>query len=491
MRCGVGAFAGGEAHEFLRLMPHAVAMDFLAQPAEQRAVFAARQLSFERRTIRLRPAHKLRGVQIAQRIGREIAHRADAPVDVLQAAVGVLGDLQAEGFLKLLVPIRRHVGHGELALDQFHLDLKAQDDMQIIGDLVRLDPDEGWLDVVYRTRDLRGREPAQFRKMFACDGMPVLPEGFAPADVIFPEPRLRFMDAERNRLPKWCSVMFGRQSLIVKPVASLVHDAIKRLREIGLVVTRGEPAVVQTQPAAKWMRRGVNPSRGKIKTHRLRHLEVERLLFGDGIMPVQDRTRRGGGALHRRSENGDDFRPQPGEQFAQILGARAGFIVVEMRVVWGTGIAPQPGELQVQIHQFLEMRPENFEFRFLAGLAPGSTGVGAEALEFFHQTRRDFRLAIMAAAPFADVGRLGGAGRKTVLLAFGNPFPDFFGGEKPVCLPAEVRHLPGAIIKRLGRHVGFLVPRQQAVGAVEERDFAGAFEQLVVGGKSVRHETSL
>ena len=56
--------------------------------------------------------------------------------------------------------------------------------------------------------------------------MPVLPENFAAADMILPEARLGFMDAVRNRLAQRRAVVLRRQSLIVKPVAGLVHDAV-------------------------------------------------------------------------------------------------------------------------------------------------------------------------------------------------------------------------------------------------------------------------
>ena len=45
---------------------------------------------------------EMRGIKIAQRIGREIPESAHAPVDILQATVGIGIDLQPKRFFELL-----------------------------------------------------------------------------------------------------------------------------------------------------------------------------------------------------------------------------------------------------------------------------------------------------------------------------------------------------------------------------------------------------
>ena len=101
-----------------------------------------------------------------------------------------------------------------------------------------------------------------------------------------------------------------------------------------------------------------------------------------------------------------------------------------------------------------------------------------DALEFFHQPRRNFRFAIVAAPPFADVRRLVRAGREAVLLAFGNPVANLRRGEQPVRLAAQPRQLLRAMVQRLGGHVSFLVPRQALAGAVQQGDFRARLSSL-------------
>src|SRR5260370_11472059 len=170
-------------------------------------------------------AHELCGVEVAQSVSREVPYRSRAPMDVLKTAVCVSGDLQAEHLLEFLVPAGGEMGDGKFALDQFDLDLETEDDVQIVGHLIRLDADEGRRNTVHGSGDLFRRKPGQLGEMAAHGGMPMLPKGEASADVIFPEARLRFVDAERGGAAQRRAVMVRGQALFVKAVASLVHDA--------------------------------------------------------------------------------------------------------------------------------------------------------------------------------------------------------------------------------------------------------------------------
>jgi len=135
-------FAGGAPHQFRGLVAQALPVDFFAQPFPQRPIFSPCQLRFEGRQVERGLAHELRRVEVAERVGREISQHSHAPVIVLQAAVGVLCHFQAEHFFKFLIPTGRHVRHGQPPFDEFHLDFKPQEDVQIIRDLVRLHADE-------------------------------------------------------------------------------------------------------------------------------------------------------------------------------------------------------------------------------------------------------------------------------------------------------------------------------------------------------------
>src|ERR1051326_7167077 len=75
--------------QVVRTKALAVLVDLLIQPRFQPRELAAAQLILKVTKILARLLHELRGVQVAERIGREIAQAAEAPVHVLQAALVV------------------------------------------------------------------------------------------------------------------------------------------------------------------------------------------------------------------------------------------------------------------------------------------------------------------------------------------------------------------------------------------------------------------
>src|SRR5437016_4745933 len=77
-----------------------------------------------------------------------------------------------------------------------------------------------------------------------------------------------------------------------------------------------------------------------------------------------------------------------------------------------------------------------------------------------------------------------------MLFAGGNPISDLFGDEKPMSVAAQMGELMGAKIHALGGQIRFQIPREQLAGTGDERDFAGAFDQLFVGSKGLRHSFS-
>ena len=117
-------------------------MDVLAEPCADGFDIAAAQRVVLGAELCLHALPQLRGDEAAERVAREVAEGARRPVDVLQHAVGVVGDLDAEQPPHAVVPRRRQVGDGERALDQRALELEAHHDVQRVGELVGLDADE-------------------------------------------------------------------------------------------------------------------------------------------------------------------------------------------------------------------------------------------------------------------------------------------------------------------------------------------------------------
>jgi len=69
-------------------------------------------------------------------------------VDVLEAAMGVVGDFKAEEFFKEFVPSGREVANGEITFKELGFQFEAQKDVEIVSDFVGFDADEGALDCI-------------------------------------------------------------------------------------------------------------------------------------------------------------------------------------------------------------------------------------------------------------------------------------------------------------------------------------------------------
>src|SRR5262245_12989001 len=94
--------------------------------------------------------HKLGGVEIAKGIRGEVADASHAPVNVLKASHGIGGRRETEALREFLIPGTRNVGGFQIAADQGLLHLETQDDVHVVGGLIRLHADEGRLNIVDR-----------------------------------------------------------------------------------------------------------------------------------------------------------------------------------------------------------------------------------------------------------------------------------------------------------------------------------------------------
>src|SRR5580698_5437300 len=101
--------------------------------------------------------------------------------------------------------------------------------------------------------------------MFTRNGMPVFPERLAPTDVILPQARLGFVDAQGHRRAQRRAEMLCRQPLLIQAVPGFMQNPIERLREVGFVVAGGQSAIIDADPAAEWMGGGVNAPGGEVK----------------------------------------------------------------------------------------------------------------------------------------------------------------------------------------------------------------------------------
>jgi hypothetical protein len=114
----------------------------LAEEVAQRAELTRAELVVEVRKRLANELPELAGDHVAKRVRREVAERPGGPVDVLEHAVGVVGDLDPKHLLRLRPPSLGKIGRREALLDELQLQLEAQRDVEVVGDLIRLDPDE-------------------------------------------------------------------------------------------------------------------------------------------------------------------------------------------------------------------------------------------------------------------------------------------------------------------------------------------------------------
>src|SRR6185369_17636569 len=103
-RLGGGIGTGRAEDQLRRQETPAVAVDLRAQPLAQRRELAVRDQGVEVAEVAMRRLVELRRVEVAERVGREVPERAHRPVDVLQAAFGVVARPDAEQLAALLAP---------------------------------------------------------------------------------------------------------------------------------------------------------------------------------------------------------------------------------------------------------------------------------------------------------------------------------------------------------------------------------------------------
>src|SRR5207245_5352999 len=201
----------------------------------------------------------------------------------------VVGRRQAEQLLELLVPGGGHVGGLQLAVDQRLLQLESEDDVNVVSRLVRLDANEGRLHVVDGEYPIVERNVAETAvKRLPGSREEMVPKRPATADLVFPHPRLRFVDAERGRRAPRRAVVLTVESLFVHAVARFMKDAEERVVESLRVVARRDPAIAGAHAGAERVRGHVKPAGRKIEANRRRGRLAEDLLSVHGKVAFDD-----------------------------------------------------------------------------------------------------------------------------------------------------------------------------------------------------------
>ena len=234
------------------------------------------------------------------------------------------------------------------------------------------------------------------------------------------------------------------------------------------------------------MHRRIDPPRLEIEAHRLDHFAVELLLRRHRIVSLEpQRVHRVRDLLQPRQKR-RELPLEIGEDRRKFGRARARFVALEQRVVGAGRVAPALGLLAHKAQDFLQPRREAREVRLAPRLRPSLARQRTRARQVLHETHRQLRRAVVVAAPLADIR---GAQRRLLLvgawwqmvLARLEPVAEFRRRAQPMRQPRKLAELLRAIRPGLRRHVGFLVPRQQAGGAVVAGNFAGPLQEGVIG----------
>ena len=237
----VGAFggaAGGGFHEFLRREGGAFGVDFALEPAEEGGGVGFGE-GVGDGVVLHGGAEELRRVEVAERVGGEVAKASHGPVDILQAAFGVGGWGHAEEFLEFCVPSLRDVFDFELAVDELAFEREAKKDMEVVGGFVGFDPDEGVLRAIDRGEEGVEVESAEVGEELLCTWKPFLPEGTGAADVIFPEAGLGFVNAKGDGVARGEVGLIGGEALFVESVPGFVEHSEEGGGEVVFVVAGG------------------------------------------------------------------------------------------------------------------------------------------------------------------------------------------------------------------------------------------------------------
>ena len=89
-------------------------MDAALQPSQEVTKPTIGNLAVEVGELALGLGHQLRSKHIAQRVGRKIADKTAAPVNILQHPFGIRRRPNAKVVSKTFVPSGRQIGHSQL-----------------------------------------------------------------------------------------------------------------------------------------------------------------------------------------------------------------------------------------------------------------------------------------------------------------------------------------------------------------------------------------
>ena len=321
---------------------------------------------------------------------------------VLKHAEAVVGRLDADERAHALVPGVGQVADREGSAHQRELELEAQEDVQVIGDLVGLDADQRRLDQVGGAHELIERDVVQLHGERLPDlvQMP-LPERPRAADHVLPEARLRLVEAERRDVAAERALDGARQALLVETVAGLVQDGEEAGEEVVLALARRQADVAGREACGERVRRLVQAPGLEVEPDRSGQAGADGTLGLRRVRAMHERVvgpRPRGDLLHERHQ----LVAQTVQQRLETCHAHVGLVLVEQRVIaLAAFVANGVGLLAAQREEALQRLPELREIRLGARDLPGLETRRLGKRQLAHERGRDTYCSVALAPRLA------------------------------------------------------------------------------------------
>ncbi len=325
---------------------------------------------------------------------------------VLKRAVGDVGHLDAQVLHHLRVPGLGHVGGGEAAGDHLLLQLEAEDDVEVVRRLVRVDADEGRLYAIDAAVEALRVDAVHLRgERLLDERVVVLPEGAAAADEVLPHAALRLVEAERGAAGERRAREGAVAAVLVDAVAELVHRREDRVHVV-LVVLRRQPDVVHARARRERMHGLVEPPGVGGEAEVGEDLALHVLLGVDRELTGQERVVDRVVALGDLGDQRHEACLQLVEDRPHVGRLHARLVVVEEDVVVLVGRLEAVHVLPSELDHLLQVRLEHRPVGRLARLLPDRLGDRACAGHLRGQLRRNANELVVVAARYADETRL-------------------------------------------------------------------------------------
>ncbi len=451
----------GRRHEIVGVEQAALAMHLGAEPGHQRTEVTLSQSGPDVRHGGTGRLKKLRRRDGAQRVGRKIPPAAAWPVDVLQTALGVVRDGQAQQILHAGVEGGGQILDLQRPVDHCPFQVVAQQDVRGIGDLVRIDADEARghprkqaVEVFRIERRVGSRKGRLHLRREVAHELP------GPAGLHLDQQRLAFVHHHATGVADRLLAPLLRPALLIEGVPRLVQHPHQSAGKVGFVVACRDPDIVRGA-AAERMQAHVETAAIKVEAQRPHHRFAELTLRGHG-KGARDGGRRAGLILKRASllDQTREFAAEPVEERIDLRPTKAGIILVEQGIVGGD---PERGalaaaDLPLQPKHFFQVGQQQREIAGRPRLPPHHLGPRRRRGTRQHEVERYGGGMGVGAAHLTQVGRLPGI--KRVLPPFG--VVQRFGGagryEQIVGDAAQRRQLIRAALGGAMRHERLGVP---------------------------------